>query len=118
MNLTSTIEANFRLQEAQKKALKKMGLKTIEDLLYHFPTRYGDTVERKNIDSLTSGESTVIFGKISGLKTGKAFVKRTPIAEGYVEDETGKIKIIWFHQPYIAKMIHNGAFVRAEGKVS
>jgi ATP-dependent DNA helicase RecG len=118
MQLTDLIEKEFRLQDSQKKALKKIGLKTIEDLLYHFPTRYGDTAEMQNIGSLKTGDNAVIFGKISGLKTGKAFVKRTPISEGYIEDETGKIKAIWFHQPYIAKMIHEGAFVRAEGKIS
>ena len=118
MNPYDLIEKNFRLQESQKKALKKIGLKTIEEMLYHFPTRYGDTAEMKNIGSLMVGENAVIFGKITGLKTGKAWIKRTPISEGYIEDETGKIKAIWFHQPYIAKMIHDGAFVRVEGKVS
>lgn len=118
MLITDPLEKHFRLTADQKKALKKLGLKTIEDLLRHFPTRYGDTSEMKNIGSLVAGEAAVIFGKITGLKTGKAFIKRTPISEGYIEDETGRIKVIWFHQPYIAKMIHDGAFVRAEGKVS
>ncbi|MFA7252748.1 MAG: ATP-dependent DNA helicase RecG [Candidatus Paceibacterota bacterium] len=112
------IEQHFKLQELQKKALKKIGLKTIEDLLYHFPTRYGDTAEMKNIVDLIVGENAVIFGRVSGLKTGKAFIKKTPIAEGYIEDETGRIKAVWFHQPYIAKMIQEGALVRVEGKVS
>ena len=35
-----------------------------------------------------------------------------------VEDGTGKIKVVWFNQPYIAKMLPEGAFVKAEGKVS
>lgn len=118
MQFTDQIEHHFRLQDGQKKALKKLGLKTVEDLLYHFPTRYGDTSEMKNIGSLVAGENAVIFGRISNLKTGKAFIKRTPISEGYIEDETGKIKVIWFHQPYIAKLIHEGALVRVEGKVS
>jgi len=118
MQLQDLIEKSFRLHDEQKSALKKIGLKTVEDLLYHFPTRYGDTSEMQNISSLKTGDNAVIFGKISGLKTGKAYIKRTPISEGYIEDETGKIKAIWFHQPYIAKMIHEGAFVRVEGKVS
>ena len=118
MEFQDLIEKHFRLQDSQKKALKKIGLKTIEDLLYHFPTRYGDTSEMKNIGSLVSGETAVIYGRVSGLKTGKAFIKRTPISEGMIEDETGKIKTIWFHQPYIAKMIHEGTLVRVEGKVS
>jgi len=118
MLFTELIEQNFRLDENQKKALKKLGLKTVEDLLYHFPTRYGDTSERKNIGNLIAGETAVIFGQITGLKTGKAFIRRTPIAEAQISDETGKIKVIWFHQPYIAKMIRGDALVRAEGKIS
>jgi ATP-dependent DNA helicase RecG len=35
-----------------------------------------------------------------------------------IEDDTGKIKAVWFNQPYIAKMTGEGAFVRVEGKVS
>jgi len=118
MNSDSLIEKNFRLNDRQKIALKKLGVKTIEDLLYHFPARYGDISKMQNIANLVAGENAVIFGKISGLKTGKAFIKKTPIAEAVIEDETGKIKAIWFHQPYIAKMIHEGVFVRADGKIS
>jgi len=35
-----------------------------------------------------------------------------------IEDESGKIKAVWFHQPYIAKMIADGALVRLDGTVS
>jgi len=118
MDLNSPIENNFRLMELQKKALKKLGIKTIEDLLYYFPVRYGDTSEKRNIGELVVGEKAVIFGKISGLKISKGFKSKIAMAQAQIEDETGKIKAVWFHQPYIAKMIHEGAFVRADGKVS
>src|ERR1035437_6095256 len=118
MRLDSPIENNFRLIEPQKKALKKLGIKTVEDLLYHFPVRYGDTSEKRNIGTLTEGEKAVIFGKITGLKTSKGFKSKIPMSEAWIEDESGTIKAVWFHQPYIAKMIHEGAYVRADGKVS
>ncbi|MBU6430876.1 ATP-dependent DNA helicase RecG [Patescibacteria group bacterium] len=118
MKLNSLIEENFRLAEIQKAALRKLKIKTVKDLLYHFPVRYGDTSSVKNIGSLEGGENAAIFGKISGLKTSKAFRKKIPMAEAFIEDETGKIKAVWFHQPYIAKIIGEGAFIKAEGKVS
>ena len=108
----------FRITSIQKDALKKLGVDTILDLLYHFPVRYGDTAEAKNIDSLIAGETAVIFGKISGLKTSKGFKSKVAMADGYIEDETGKIHCVWFNQPYIAKMIEDGAIVRVEGKIS
>lgn len=118
MNLDSKLEKEFRLVEAQKKALKKLGLATIEDLLYYFPVRYGNTSQMKNAESLTKGDEATIFGKISGLKTSKAFIKKIPMSEAVVTDDTGKIKLVWFNQPYIAKMIFEGQLVRVEGKVT
>jgi ATP-dependent DNA helicase RecG len=118
MNPTLPIEKIFRLTPPQKQALHKMGIVTIEDLLYHFPTRYGDTHEVKNIESVTKSDEVVIFGRISGLKTSKAFIKKIPMSEGVVTDETGHIKCVWFNQPYIAKMVHDGQLVRVEGKIT
>ena len=108
----------FRITTIQKDALKKLGLNTITDLLYHFPIRYGDTAEAKNIDTLSAGDTAVIFGKISNLKISKGFKSKIAMAEGHIEDETGKIHCVWFNQPYIAKMIEEGALVRVEGKIS
>ncbi|MDP2641795.1 MAG: ATP-dependent DNA helicase RecG [bacterium] len=118
MELKNPIAAHFRILPMQEKALKRLGIITVEDLLYHFPARYGDTAQVTSIANLHKGESAVIFGRISGLKTSKAFRKKIPMAEAVVEDDTGKIKIIWFHQAYLAKMIAEGANVRVEGKVS
>lgn len=118
MKLDSPLTTEFRLQEQQKKALVKMGLNSVEDLLYYFPVRYGDTKEIKNIESLQKGDDTTVFGRISGLKMSKAFVKKIPMSEAVLEDESGRIKLIWFNQPYIAKMVHDGQNVRVEGKVS
>ena len=116
MNLSEPVEKFFRLQEPQKKALKKLGIKTVADVLYHFPVRYGDTSEKRSIGSLHEGDKAVVFGKISGLKTSKGYKSKIPMSEARIEDESGSIKAVWFHQPYIAKMIHDGAFVRADGK--
>lgn len=118
MTISTKLIEISRLNAFQKKALKKLGLNTVEDLLYHFPTRYGDTSETKSISSLVEGENAVIFGKISGLKTGKGFKTKIAMADGYVEDETGGIKCVWFNQPYMAKMVNDGSMVRIEGKVS
>ncbi|KND50261.1 MAG: ATP-dependent DNA helicase RecG [Parcubacteria bacterium C7867-003] len=118
MKLNNLLEAEFRLTFQHKGALKKMGILTIEDLLYHFPVRYGDTGEINYIENVSKGDTTVIFGTISGLKTSKAFIKKIPMSEAVVTDETGRIKLVWFNQPYIAKMMKEGGLVRVEGKVS
>ncbi len=118
MKLSDKLEKEFRIAEPQRKALSKMGITTIEDLLYHFPVRYGDTSEIKTIDHLTKGDDAVVYGRITGLKTSKAFIKKIPMSEGTVSDEYGRIKLVWFNQPYIAKMVHENGLVRVEGKVT
>lgn len=118
MQYKSLITENSRLVPPQKAALKKLGLETIHDLLYHFPTRYGDTSETRNISSLSKGDVAVIFGKISGLKASKGFKTKVTMADAWVEDESGKVHCVWFNQPYLAKMTPEGAMVRIEGKVS
>ena len=118
MHLQSQITDHFRLSESHRKGLKKLGIETAEDLLYHFPSRYGHLAEMQTIAALKKGAGAVVYGRVSGLKASKAFRSKITMAEGVLVDDTGKIKLTWFNQPYIAKMIPENALVRVEGKVS
>ena len=118
MEISDRIEKIFRLGEDQKKALKKLGLFSVHDLLFHFPVRYSDISELKNISELVVGETATVYGKVSKLKTKKGFRTKIPMAEGEIEDLTGKIKITWFNQAYLAKMLHDGESVKLTGHVT
>ncbi len=118
MQLNTPIETVFRLTEPQRRALKKLRIKTLLDLLYHFPSHYGEVAEIQNIGSLVAGEAAVVFGKISQLKASKGFRSKIPMGTARLQDESGTIQIVWFNQPYLAKMIPEDALVRVEGKVS
>ena len=118
MNLTDKIENHFRIDINQKKALATLGLKTLKDLLYHFPSRYSDISEVRNINTLKDGENVTILGRITGLKTKKGFKSKIPMGQAVLTDLTGSINIIWFHQPYLAKMLKEGSTVRVTGKVT
>lgn len=118
MNFNDPLIEHFRMPPALERALKRLHIETVGDLLYHFPRYYGDTAEVRSIAELLPGEPAVIFGRISGLKTKKAWRKKIAMAEAVVEDSTGKVKIVWFHQAYLAKMLAENSFVRVEGRVS
>jgi len=118
MKLSDGIEQHFRIDINQKKALSHLGLKTLRDLLYHFPSRYGDISSIRNINTLTDGENVTIIGNITGLKTKKGFKSNIPMGQAVLSDLTGSINIIWFHQPYLAKMLKEGSTVRVTGKIS
>ena len=68
------LSKHFRLTPVQLRALKKLGLGTVRDLLYHFPARYDQGGGESNITGLVAGESVTIFGTISKLDTRKSCV--------------------------------------------
>ncbi len=118
MLLTDTIQQHFRLVDIQKSGLKKLGLKTIVDILYYFPQRYSDTAEIKNIQDINAGDAVSIYGQVKNLELKKGFRSKIPMATATIEDPTGTISAVWFHQPYIAKMLQEGTFAKFTGKIS
>jgi ATP-dependent DNA helicase RecG len=118
MEINSLIEENFRLIEAQKRALKKLGLKTLRDLLFYFPSRYESFSERKNIIDLQEGDQTTVFGQIADIKMEKTWKKKMTLTEALVSDMTCTINAVWFHQPYVARILRSGDKVALSGKIS
>ena len=119
MNLNSKIEEIFpRLPDSRKKALKKIGLKTVEDLLYYFPARYGDTEETKNTKNVKKGDKIIIYAKVKKIKPTKAYYKKITMTEAVLEDNEGTIQAVWFRQPYIAKMLPEGTYAKFSGTIS
>ena len=118
MHPKDSIESHFRLIPAQKSALKKLGITTIADLLSHFPVRYDQGGSESAITGLTSGASVTIFGTISKLETRRSWKRKIPVGEAVITDASGSIKVMWFHQPYLAKKFTEGQFVKAVGTAS
>ena len=104
MELRSKLSKYLRIQKGQNIALKKLGVETINDLLFHFPVRYGDESEFNQIELVEPDKTVVIFGKIKSLRLGKTFRTKIAKADAVIEDESGSIKATWFNQPYIARM--------------
>ena len=115
--MNDSLEKYFRLSPSHKQALSKLSIKNVKDLLFYFPIRYGDTANVQSISGSTADTEAIFFGKITKIKTSKGFKSKMPMAEGILEDETDSIKIVWFNQPYLAKMISPGTLVRVEGKI-
>ncbi|HEY5383426.1 MAG TPA: DEAD/DEAH box helicase, partial [Candidatus Paceibacterota bacterium] len=118
MKLSDPLSSVFRLSDAHKSALAKLGIKTIRDLLFYFPFRYEQAGGEAAVAGLVLGTEASIIGVLEKMETKKSWKSRTPVSEGYLRDATGRIKLRWFNQPYIAKMYLDGTRVRAVGKVS
>jgi ATP-dependent DNA helicase RecG len=118
MRPADRLKTHFRIDAIHEKALKRLSIDTVADLLYHLPARYEDITDVQSVGGLQKGQDAVVYGQLSGLKTRKAWKSKMPIAEGYIEDGSAKIKVMWFNQPYLAKMYSNGMYVKLAGKVA
>lgn len=118
MRLGDRLHTHFRIDVTHQKALKRLGIDTVSDLLYHLPARYEDISDVQSVGGLVKGQDAIVYGQLSGLKTRKAWKSKMPIAEGYIEDGSAKIQVMWFNQPYLAKMYTNGMYVKLAGKVA
>ena len=118
MHLRDPLKEHFRFTEAQKAALGKLGIKTVQDLLYHFPFRYEQAGQESSVAGLVAGQEASVVGVLEKLETKKGWKSRIPMSEGFVRDQSGRIKVRWFNQPYIAQMYFDGTRVKATGKVS
>ncbi len=97
--------------------LKKLGIITVKDLIWHFPTRYEDWRETSSIENLEAGDSKTIKGVISEIESRRSWKRRMTIVEATITDETGSIKAVWFNQPYVKNILHEGVMASFAGKV-
>ena len=116
--LETKLDALFRLTDTQKYALKKLGLETAESLLRYLPARYINASTIKAISELRAGDVAAVEGKVTKLEAKKTWQKRLNITEAHIADASGAIVAVWFHQPYVSKLIAEGDLVRLEGKVT
>src|SRR3989338_3981978 len=107
-----------RLRPEQKRALHKLKVRTIRDLLYHFPSRYERSGPSATIAGVATGAEVTLYGTVRKPNIRKTWKSRRPIAEAWLEDASGKIKMMWFSQPYIAKTLRDGMVVKVGGRVS
>ncbi|MBI3631815.1 MAG: ATP-dependent DNA helicase RecG [Candidatus Staskawiczbacteria bacterium] len=120
LSLSTLIQDAPKIGSVYQKRLKKLGIKTVQDILFHFPSRYDDFSDIIPIVEARQklAKNVCVQGEITKIKDTRTFKKWMNLTEAVVEDENSEIKIIWFNQPYITKTLKEGDFVCLAGKVS
>lgn len=117
ITLQTPLEQLTRVGKTTSNQLKKIGLKKIQDLIYHYPFRYDDYSEIISIEELKTKKSGTILAKIDFIENHRSPRKRMIITEAIVSDDTDSIKVIWFNQSYIAKNLSSGKKIYLAGKI-
>jgi ATP-dependent DNA helicase RecG len=99
-----------------KKLLEKLEIRTIGDLLYHFPFRYEDYSKIKKVAELEEGDVVSVAARLETIsniytKHGKRLTRAK------IEDHTGEIDVVWFNQHYLAKTLKPQTIYFFSGKV-
>ena len=118
LNLYSPIEEIPRVGIVFQKKLKRMGVNTVRDLLFHFPHRYEDFSKITKISEVKLNGPFCIQGKILEIKNLRTWKKRMILTKALVQDESGAIQVIWFNQPYLAKTFKKDDNISLVGKTS
>jgi len=117
MQLSTPVSQLPRVGPQYQKKLKNLGIKTVGDLLFHFPHRYEDFSNIVLIAQAEPGKTVCIQGEIADIKMFRTFKKRMTITEAKVKDESGEIRATWFNQPYLINTFKKGDFVFFAGKI-
>ena len=115
--MDTPLSALLRLTTKQRQTLLKLGILTTEDLLRYFPHRYETPAPLTPIAELAKGARATMRGRISAIKTEKTWRKKLPVTRARLQDHTGAIMLIWFHQPYVGRMLRDGAVYTVSGAI-
>jgi ATP-dependent DNA helicase RecG len=95
--------------------LARAGVATVGDLLLHLPLRYEDRRRFVPIAELRPGVRAAVAGVIT--VAGLRRTRRMSLYEARVEDETGRLKVLWFNQPFLKDVLTRGRRVMLYGPV-
>src|SRR6195256_20348 len=101
---------------ARAEALRRLGVVTARDLLFHIPRRYEDASTITPISSLEPG----MDGSISGKVISKGIIptrKGLRIFQAVLQDESGMIEASWPGQPFLDRTIEKGDMMLLTGAV-
>ena len=99
------------------KALAKMDVRTVRDLLFHFPFRYEDYSKFKEIKDLQGGETVSLLAELVSIEARKSLKSRIMVTEAIVKDDTGELTVKWFNQPFLTKTLKPGQKLSLSGHV-
>ncbi len=95
---------------------KAAGLESVDDLLNYYPRRYLDRTRQVSIGELFPGEQATIYATVEAISTRRMKNRKTMV-EGIVSDETSRVKITFFNQPWRAKQLKVGTQAAFFGKM-
>ena len=94
----------------------RLGIETVEDLIWHLPHRYDDYSRVRPIADVEEGESLSIIANLRGFSQRKFAYKRE-ILQANFSDGSGTVRANWWNQSWLKNRLSIGKTYRLSGVV-
>lgn len=115
MNLHQPLSVLSGIGPKSAEKYKKLGIKTVEDLLLYFPFRYED-FKSKNVLDLEDGEKAVVSGIVATPANVQYYGYKRNRLRFTIKQGELVLAVSFFNQPYLADKIELGQTVAVFGK--
>jgi ATP-dependent DNA helicase RecG len=95
------------VSERKAGRLAELGVESVLDLLTTYPRRYIDRTRQADVSDLQVGDEAAVLAAVQSAQARRARTGRA-VVDVVVRDETGRLKIVFFNQPWRAKQLEPG----------
>ena len=114
--LSTSVRYVKGIGEQRAKALEKLGILTLQDLISYFPRAYDDRRTYKKIKDLADGENACVEAMAANTPTLNRVRKGLELVKLRAVDETGALDITFFNQTYMRDNLRAGETYTFFGK--
>ena len=97
--------------------LKRLGVRSVGDLVYLFPHRHNDFGNVKSVSELEPGADQTVVVTVWEASTAATGPRRKS-TQAVLGDDSGNVRAVWFNNPYMARTLRTGAQVVISGRVN
>ena len=102
-SLALPVASMRQVGEKRAEILRKLGVETVEDLLFFLPRAYRDWRQSTPIAQLSYGEHALIRARVQNCQLSRA--RQLQILKAWLKDDSGMICAVWYNQPFVEKQL-------------
>jgi ATP-dependent DNA helicase RecG len=106
---------------ARERALNSLGVRTLRDLMLHFPRKYEDRRRIRSFCELEEGKRALVVGLVGRVKSSEARRRvgggRFSVFSAVLEQGNDRLTATWFNLPGLSAKVVPGTFLALFGKV-
>lgn len=116
MELRDSLTSIKGVGPKKAECFSRLGIETLEDLVFTFPRIYEDRRNVVPISQLKPDENAMFSGVVDIIRPGGFKGKGRRVVKMLISDDTGSVEVVFFNAAYLAKTVHIGDKLTFFGK--